>query len=117
MQIQINTDNQLDADETLRTQVEAVLSHALERFSDRVTRVEVHFSDESSAAKSVGLDKRCVLEARVVSRQPVAVTHDGETVEKALAGAARKLRTVLATTFDRLDNRKGQPAIGDVLTT
>lgn len=115
MQIQINTDNQLNGDVALRDQAEAILKHALERFSNRVTRFEVHLSDENSAAKSAGPDKRCVIEARIASHQPVAVTHDAETVEQALAGAARKLRTLLRSTFDRLDSKKGTPSLSDLV--
>ncbi|MDZ7632844.1 MAG: HPF/RaiA family ribosome-associated protein [Gemmatimonadaceae bacterium] len=117
MQIQINTDNQLSSDEALRVQAEAILTHSLERFSDRITRAEVHLSDENSAAKSGSTDKRCVLEVRIVGRQPIAVTNGADTVEKALAGAARKMRTTLASTFDRLDSKKGLTALGDVMTS
>lgn len=115
MQVQINTDNQLSADEALRAQAEAILATALGRFSNRITRVEVHLSDESSAAKSNGMDKRCVIEARVTGRQPVAVTNDGETVAKAMTGAARKLHTLLASTFDKLDHKKGLTPLADIM--
>lgn len=116
MQVQINTDNQVTGDDDLRAQGEAIIANALGRFSDRITRVEVHLSDESSAAKSNGMDKRCLMEARVTGRQPVAVTNDSETVEQAMAGAARKLRTVLASTFDKLDKKKGATPMGDMLS-
>ena len=89
MQIQVRTDNNIEAREGLASQVEAELAAALSRFSDQLTRVEVHLGDES-AGRSSGDDKRCMLEARPAGRAPVAVTNYAATLGE--AGACRRGR-------------------------
>ena len=64
MQVLINTDSHVASSAELTNEVEAVLQHALGRFSERITRAEVYFSDENSSDKSGDADKRCVVEAR-----------------------------------------------------
>jgi hypothetical protein len=58
MQIQINTDSNIDGNDRLVHQVEAVVRDALDRFSAQITRVEVHLSDENSGTKFGTDDKR-----------------------------------------------------------
>ncbi len=101
MQIQINTDDNIEGREELADQVKGVVESALERFSDRITRVEVHLSDENGR-KSGQDDKRCMIEARVAGRQPTAVTHQAATLDQAVDGAAEKLRRSLESTLARL---------------
>ena len=111
MQVQINSDNHVEVTQDFAREIEAIVASTLERFGDRITRVEVHLSDESSSAKSVGDDKRCVLEARLAGLQPIAVTHQGATLEQALDGAAEKLEKTIDHTLGRLDDRtKGRVA-------
>jgi hypothetical protein len=55
------------------------LGTALARF--KVTRLEVHLADENSDKFGIN-DKRCLIEARPVNMQPVAVTNHADT-EKA----------------------------------
>ena len=104
MQIQINTDNNIEGREELATQVEAVVQESLRRFSEQITRVEVHLSDENSH-KSGQDDKRCVMEARLEGRQPAAVTHQAATLHEAVDGAADKLTASLESTLGRLRDR------------
>ncbi len=106
MQIQINTDNNIEGQEELATQVEAVVQDSLRRFSDQITRVEVHLSDENSH-KNGQDDKRCVMEARLEGRQPTAVTHQAATLHEAVDGAADKLAASLESTLGRLRDRHG----------
>lgn len=100
MQIQVNTDRHINGNEALVAKVREELEGALGRFRDRVTRVEVHLSDENSSQKG-GEDMRCVLEARLEGRSPSVVTHQAETVEQAVIGAAQKLKRSLASTIER----------------
>jgi predicted component of type VI protein secretion system len=58
MQVQINTDHNIDGHEKHAAQIRSVVESALKRFSDRITRVEVQLSDENSN-KKVG-DEDCV---------------------------------------------------------
>lgn len=108
MQIQVNTDRHLDGSADLNTQVEATLEGALSRFSNRITRVEVHLSDENGSQKSGSSDKRCVLEARLTGMKPIKVSADASSHEQALNDAANNLEKLLGRTLDRLDNPKGR---------
>jgi ribosome-associated translation inhibitor RaiA len=105
MHIQINTDDNITNSDALAERIEATVRDVLERFSDQVTRVEVHLSDENSDKKSGGADIRCLLEARLAGRQPVAVTDEAATLEQAVDGAVRKMRRSLDSTLGRLQQR------------
>jgi len=94
MEIQVNTDHNVDLPEARIADVEFEVGAVLARFADHITRVEVHLSDES-AGRSSGQDKRCMLEARPAGRTPVAVTDHAATVDEALRGALQKLKRLL----------------------
>jgi hypothetical protein len=104
VQIQVSTDNHIAGSAELTSQVEAVVVDALDRFGDRLTRVEVHLADENSATKFGESDKRCLMEARVAGLQPIAVSHNGSSLDQAIEGAADKLQKTLTGTLGRLDN-------------
>jgi len=106
MQIEVTTDRNVDGSDELTSQIAADVTAGLSRFSDQLTRVEVHLGDEN-ADKSGPADKRCMIEARPAGQQPVAVTNHGATVEEACSGALRKLTSLLDSRFGRLDKRKG----------
>jgi ribosome-associated translation inhibitor RaiA len=101
MHIQINTDSNIEGREELTSHVKGVVEGALSRFSDRITRVEVHLSDQNSD-KSGQDDKRCMMEARLEGRQPTAVTHQAASLDDAVDGAADKLKRSLESTLERL---------------
>ncbi len=84
MQIQVNTDNHIKGSEELTRHVESVVEGTLSRFTDRITRVEVHLTDENSSAKAYGNAMRCVIEAHPASHQPINVSHEGGSLEQAL---------------------------------
>ena len=112
MQVQLNTDDNVEGREELIDKVEAEVAAALSRFADRLTRVEVHLGDEN-AGKSGAADKRCMMEARPSGQQPVAATHKAATLEEAYEGAAEKLGNLLESKFGRLHDRKGAASIRD----
>jgi hypothetical protein len=97
MQIQINTDKNISGDETFSQSIEDVLRFDLGRFSDQITRIEVHLSDENSEAKSGMMDKRCLLEVRLAGEHPIAVNENAQTVEDAVTGATKKMLHLLET--------------------
>ncbi|MFT5142067.1 MAG: ribosome-associated translation inhibitor RaiA [Rhodothermales bacterium] len=105
MQIQINTDNNIDGNDRLAQYVEGVVRDALDRLSAQITRVEVHLSDENSDKKSGPADKHCQLEARLAVLQPISVSHQAATMEQAVDGAAEKLKRSLESTLGRLGRR------------
>jgi len=89
--IQVNSDHNINVDERLTAHVENILKDTLKHFSNRVTRVEVHLSDENSH-KSGQDDKRCALEVRLKGYQPIAVTHQANTIDRAVSEAAEKMK-------------------------
>ena len=101
MIVQINTDKNISGTEEFRTPVIALISDELNRFSNQITRVEVHLSDENANKGGIN-DKKCVLEARLEGMKPVAVTNKADTVELAIDGAIDKLKNSLTTILGRL---------------
>ena len=106
MQIEVSTDSNVEGCEKLAAHVKGVVESALNRFSDRITRVEVHLSDLNSD-KGGQDDKRCMMEARLQGRQPTVVTHQATTLDQAVDGAAGKLKRSVERTFDRESTLKG----------
>tara|TARA_R110001592_G_scaffold252694_1_gene515490 strand:- start:1161 stop:1532 length:372 start_codon:yes stop_codon:yes gene_type:complete len=101
MQIQVNTDHNVDGHESLADFVSGVVESALDRYSEHITRVEVQLSDENSS-KKVGHDAlRCVMEARLEGRQPIAVTHQATTLNECIDGAAEKLAGMIDSLLGR----------------
>ena len=105
MKIQLNTDVHIEGTEALAAKVSATIKQALAHFSEHVTRVEVHLSDENGG-KSGPQDQRCMLEARLEGRQPVAVTEQAATLDQAVNGAAQKLARLLDKTLGRLNEHR-----------
>ncbi len=103
MTIQINTDNNLSVHEAFGNKLDDLLSEALSRFSEHITRLEVHLSDENGSKDGIN-DKRCLLEARLEGRQPIVVTQIANNYEQAVHGAIDKLKSSLATIIGRLRN-------------
>jgi len=101
MQIQINTDKNIDGNERLVSFYTSELEKELARFDDKITRVEVHFGDENSDKFSKN-DKRCLIEVRVAKKEPLVVTEHADTIEKAFYGAVTKIRKVLTVTNEKM---------------
>ncbi|WP_280423891.1 HPF/RaiA family ribosome-associated protein [Nocardia carnea] len=110
MQIQINTDSNIDSGDKLIRHVEEEIASTLERFSDQIVSVEAHLSDQHAGKGGPG-DKRCVLQARPTGQQPVAVTHNAATIDDACRGAAESMAHLLASRFGRLHDTKGGDSI------
>lgn len=109
MQIQFNTDRNIDGDETLSADVNRIVEVALSRFSDQITRVEVHISDENGSKKAQGNgDLRCLMEVRLAGRQPIAVTHRAVTSADAASGAAEKLTRLIESRLGRVRAQRGR---------
>ncbi len=106
MQIQINTDRNVDGNEALADYVRGEIKQVLSRFSERITRVEIHMSDENSDKKGGKDCLRCVMEARLEGHQPMAVTDQSTTLEQAVHGALDKLTRLIDSTVGRLNNQR-----------
>lgn len=104
MTIQFNTDKTVKGEERQREYFVSQITEELERFHSRITRIEVHLSDENGIKEGVD-DIRCLMEARLKGRQPLAVTNQSDTVEQAVSGAINKLKNSLETILKR-NNRQ-----------
>src|SRR5690606_23820275 len=101
--IHVNTERHRRGGGSLEERVQAMVRDAVSHLSDRITRIEVHLSDENSE-RSGDKDKRCMLAARVGGLRPIAVTHQAETLALAIDGAAEKLERTLESTLGRLSS-------------
>lgn len=103
MQIQVNAAD-VGASEAILSRVHRGLNQTLQHFEDRITRVEVHLHDLNG--RKSGVDKRCLMEARVAGRRPLAVRCDSDDMYAAIDGCASKLERALRHELGRLAARK-----------
>jgi len=94
MLVQFNTDESVEGREAMARHASEVVDRVLGRFSDHVTRVEIHVSDVNGEKGGLH-DKRCLMEARIAGRQPVAVSEQAGSVHQAIDGATQKLKRAL----------------------
>lgn len=106
MKVQVNTSNDIDNKDALERWASEYLNEHLGRFDQDITSIEVQITDENHAARGGGIDKRCMMEARVNGHAPVAVTNYGPDQNLAFRGAADKLEHALEHRFGRLDRRE-----------
>jgi len=109
MQVQVNTDKNIEGREALERWAAAELAEKLDHFRQDITRVEVHLSDEN--ANKGGNDKRCVMEARLTAHQPLAVTHHAAGMDEAFRGAQTKLKHAIETTLDKRRKHRDRESI------
>jgi ribosome-associated translation inhibitor RaiA len=112
MQVQVHTDNHVNGSAGLTAHVESIVMGALERFGNRVTRVEVHIGDENGH-KGGEHDKRCAMEARLSGLQPIAVTGQGTIVEAAISAAVDKLVRAIDRTLEKKYGAKGRTSTAE----
>ncbi len=103
MKIQINTDKTIKGDERHQAFFTDLISEELKRFESRISRIEVHLSDENGKKDGVN-DIRCLLEARIEGKPPIAVSCQDNTVELSVSGAIEKLKSSLDTILERNAN-------------
>lgn len=108
MKIQLNSDSSIECSDALARTVETTVHAALDRYGDRITRVEVHLSAEDANHPD---STRCLLEARPAGLTSVAVTGSADTAERACHDSSRKMQSVLDSTFGRIDSRDANTTI------
>ena len=106
MKVQVNTSNDIGNKDALERWASDYLNEHLGRFDQDITSIEVQLTDENHAAKGSGVDKRCMMEARINGRAPIAVTNYAPDQNLAFRGAADKLENALAHAFGKLDRRE-----------
>ncbi len=102
MKIQFNTDKNIQGTETLETFVSEKINRSLKRFADRITRIEVHLSDQNAQKASTD-DIQCKIEARIKDLHPIIVAGKSNTKEKALNDAIKKMKAALDTVFGKFN--------------
>ncbi len=108
MQIQFNSDSSVMGTENVAERIEAMLHQKLARFEDRVTRLEVHVSDEN-AHKGGDDDKTCTIEARPRGGKPIGVTEHAAKVDDAARKAANTLVQRLERILGKGEKHKHDP--------
>jgi hypothetical protein len=89
MIIQFNTDKTIKGDEKSSEHFSLLISEGLKKYSSHITRIEAHVSDENGSKDAVNTI-RCLLEARLEGKKPMAVTCQDNTIELAVSGAINK---------------------------
>ena len=103
MKVQVNTSNAIDNKDTLERWASDYLNEHLARFDQDITSIEVQMTDENHGTKGGDVDKRCMMEARVNGRAPIAVTAYAGDQNLAFRSAADKLAHALDHAFGKLD--------------
>jgi len=103
MTIQYNTSNIGEEEVRLQETINELVENTLGRFEEKITRLEVHLSDENSHKEGQN-DKRCLVEARIAGLQPIAVTSNANSFEEASKIAIGKLKNKLETVLGKLNN-------------
>src|SRR5690554_5707560 len=101
MLIQVQTDSNIQGREELSRKIEAAVRDELDRYADRVTRVQVHLGDENSDKKGGEDDMRCTMELRLAGLQPIAVRANAPTVQQAIDDALEKLVSAAESSIGR----------------
>jgi len=110
MKVQVNSDHHIAAQAGLSTHVEISVSSALERFREKVTRVEVHLADENGE-KSGPADKRCTIEARLTGLNPVVVTDHADNLHQAIQHASIKLEKAVGNAIERAQGQRHRDVV------
>jgi hypothetical protein len=100
MLIEVRTDSNIQGGEQFSDQVKTVVQAALDRFGDRIRRVDVHLSD-AVGDKAGHDDKCCKIEARRDGREPIVVTHHDATMDQAIRGAVHSLKKSMESAFGK----------------
>ena len=82
-----------------------VVKSAMERYGERITRVEAHLSDVHAQAKSSDDSIHCTLEARLVGHDPIVVKDHAGNAHQAIEGAVRKLQRAVGTEIAKHEAR------------
>jgi ribosome-associated translation inhibitor RaiA len=106
MKVQVNTSNDIENKDTLERWASDYLNEQLARYEQDITSIEVQMTDENHGTRGGDGDKRCMMEARVNGRAPIAVTNYGADQNVAFRGAAEKLANALEHAFGKLDRRE-----------
>ena len=107
MHISIHTDNHIQGREDVAQTVQGLVEEAVSHFSEWLTRIDVHLSDENGSKG--GNDKRCLIDAHPKGSSNIAAHHTAATVRDAIEGAIDKLTLQLEKIHDKRIDRQHRP--------
>ncbi len=99
MKVQVNFGD-IDGSQSLAEHVTASVEDGLSRFTDRITRVEVHLRDDKQGRRGPD-DHRCVMEARLAGEQPIAVDAKGGDIYESVSECVQKLVNAVTRLAER----------------
>lgn len=102
MKVQVNTDKHIEGSVRLQNYIDEKMGHALKHFGDRLTRLEVHLSDQNGDKPGAD-DIQCRVEVRPKGLQPLIVTARNANVDFAINDAIEKMKAALTTIFGKLE--------------
>ncbi len=105
MQVLLHADHNTDGRHQMAEHLEVVVQAALERFGDRVTRVEAYLSDADSNAKAGAEAIHCTIEARLVGLAAVVVKDHAGNAHQAIESAVHKLTRAIGSAISKHDPR------------
>lgn len=105
MIIIFNTDHNIQAGDFFTSPLESILLDKLEKYNRKITKLEVHLTDENGKKKGVD-DKRCLLEAHIDKMEPTIGSCLSDTYESSLIGAIKNLKASLETKLGRLQDQQ-----------
>lgn len=103
MKVQVNTDNHIEGSDRLETFINEKMNHALKNYTDRITRVEMHLSNQHGEKSGVK-DIQCRVEVRPIGLHPVVVTAHNVNLDLAINQAIEKMKAALTSDFGKLKN-------------
>ncbi|MAY84501.1 MAG: hypothetical protein CMP59_10250 [Flavobacteriales bacterium] len=104
MTIQINTDKNIEGSQNMEAYFTERLEEGLKHFSELITRLEVHVSDQN-ADKEGADDIQVRIEARVRGKEPVLVEARAGNQEAALSAAIDKIQGLMRKIKGKLLDR------------
>jgi len=104
MKIQLNTDKNIKNTLKFESFVSEKLNGSFKRFANKITRIEVHITDQNADKKSTD-DIQCRLEARLEGLKPIVVASKNSSKEKALNDAIKKLKATLDSVMGKLTDK------------
>ncbi len=105
MQVLLQSDPNTDGSPAMAQHLSIVVTEALDRFGDRLTRVEAHLAAAEGHAKSAEDKVQCTLEAHLAGSDAIVVKHQAGNAHQAIEGAVRKLRRVVEAQIEKHDPR------------
>ena len=108
MQVLLQADKNIEGGQSMAEHVQSVVTAALARFGERVTRVEAHLSGADGRAQLGAHSIHCSLEARLVDLDAVVVTAHGPNPHQAIDGAVRTLKRAVGAAIGKHDPRRHQ---------